>query len=244
MSDILLLENMTKNFGGLKAVSNVSFAVREGEILGVIGPNGAGKTTIFNLIVGIHQPTEGKILFQNREIQGLLPHKIARIGITKTFQTISLFEDMSILDNVVVGALLRHKTVSDALVTAEKTLEIVGLESGGASYPADLSLVDRARLEIARALATGPKLLLLDEVMAGLTPNESAVAVEMIRSLRDRGITLMVVEHNMRAIMSVSDRIVAFDHGTKVTEGTPAEVSSHPDVVESYLGAEIEHAED
>lgn len=241
MSDILRLDKVNKSFGGLIAVNMASFTVHEGEIVGIIGPNGAGKTTIFNLIVGLYKPNHGKIVFRSEEIQGLLPHQIARAGITKTFQTISLFDDMSILDNVVVGAILRHKKIPKALDKARQTLDIVGLDPDMASSPQDLGLVDRARLEVARALATGPSVLLLDEVMAGLTPTETTQAIEMILRLRDQGITLMVVEHNMRAIMTVSDRIIAFDHGTKIAEGTPTEVSNHPEVIESYLGAESEY---
>jgi branched-chain amino acid transport system ATP-binding protein len=241
MSEILRLENVTKRFGGLTAVTMASFSVNQGEILGIIGPNGAGKTTIFNLIVGLHKPTDGKIIFKGDEIHGQPPHKIAKLGITKTFQTISLFNDMPILDNVVVGALLRRKKVGDAVAEARRTLAMVGFDPDTTSSPGDLGLVDRARLEVARALATGPSILLLDEVMAGLTPPEVTVAVEMIRGLRDEGITLMVVEHNMRAIMSLSDRIVAFDHGAKIAEGIPEVVSNHPDVIDSYLGADSEY---
>lgn len=241
MGEILRLEQVTKNFMGLIAVSMASFSVYEGEILGVIGPNGAGKTTVFSLIVGLHKPTQGRIIFRGREIQGLPPHSIAGLGITKTFQTISLFNDMTILDNVVVGALLRRRTVPDATAEARKTLETVGLDPDMTNSPADLSLVDRARLEVARALATGPSILLLDEVMAGLTPTETLEAIKMIQRLRERGITVMVVEHNMKAIMTVSDRIVAFNHGAKIAEGTPEEVSNHPDVIDSYLGADSEY---
>lgn len=241
MTEILRLENVSKNFGGLTAVSMVSFSVSEGEILGIIGPNGAGKTTIFNLIVGLYKPTHGKIVFNGAEIQGLAPHSIAKLGITKTFQTISLFDDMPILDNVVVGALLRHKKVGDAVAQARRTLAKVGLDPNMASSPSELGLVDRARVEVARALATNPFILLLDEVMAGLTPAEAEEATEMILGLRQTGITLMVVEHNMRAIMALSDRIVAFNHGAKIAEGIPAEVSNHPDVIDSYLGADSEY---
>jgi len=242
MSEILRLEKVTKRFGGLSAVSDASFSVNKGEILGIIGPNGAGKTTIFSLIVGLHKPSEGRIVFNGREIQGLAPHTIAKLGVTKTFQTISLFNDMPILDNVVVGALLRHRKTEDAIAEARKTLSKVGLDSDTTCSPADLGLVDRARLEVARALATGPTLLLLDEVMAGLTPTEMKDAIEMVRNIRNSGITLMVVEHNMKAIMSLSDRIIAFDHGAKIAEGSPEEVSNHPDVIDSYLGAECESA--
>jgi branched-chain amino acid transport system ATP-binding protein len=238
MSAILQLENVTKRFGGLMAVNDVSFAVEPREIVGIIGPNGAGKTTIFNLIVGIYKPDRGKIIFGGQAIQGLPSHEIARLGITKTFQTISLFDDMPILDNVVVGSLLRHQRVKDAIADARKALKSVGFEYDLESAPGDLSLVDRASLEVARALATNPKILLLDEVMAGLTPLETAKAIEMIQRLRDSGITIIVVEHNMKAIMKLSDRIVAFDHGSKIAEGNPVQVSNHPEVIRSYLGTD------
>jgi branched-chain amino acid transport system ATP-binding protein len=238
MSAILQLENVTKKFGGLIAVNDISFVVDPGEIVGIIGPNGAGKTTIFNLIVGIYKPDQGKIIFGSREIQGRPSHEIARLGITKTFQTISLFDDMPILDNVVVGSLLRHRRVEDAVASARRALKTVGFDYHMESAPGDLSLVDRASLEVARALATSPQVLLLDEVMAGLTPTETAKAIDMIRRLRDNGITIIVVEHNMKAIMKLSDRIVAFDHGAKIAEGSPVKVSNHPEVINSYLGTE------
>jgi branched-chain amino acid transport system ATP-binding protein len=241
MSAILQLEKVTKRFGGLVAVNDVSFGVEPGEIVGIIGPNGAGKTTIFNLIVGIYKPDRGKIIFGNQAIHGLPSHEIARLGITKTFQTISLFDDMPILDNVVVGSLLRRKRVKDAIADAREALKAVGFEYRLASAPGDLSLVDRASLEVARALATNPKILLLDEVMAGLTPLETSKAIDMIQRLRDSGITILVVEHNMKAIMKLSDRIVAFDYGSKIADGSPVQVSNHPEVIRSYLGTD-DHA--
>ncbi len=236
MSEILHVKEVTKRFGGLTAVNQVSFSVEQGEIIGLIGPNGAGKTTMFNLLVSLYKPDRGEILFQNEPTHVLSSHEVAGRGITKTFQITTLFDDMSILDNVVVGAFLRNKRLADAISKANEALSAVGLSPNQAGTPKELNHVDRARLEIARALATSPSLLLLDETMAGLTPNETMEAIRMIRQIRDRGITLMVVEHNMRAVMSLCSRIIAFDSGMKVTEGSPSVVSKHPKVIESYLG--------
>lgn len=243
MSGILQLEQVTKTFGGLVAVNGVSFSVDEGEIVGIIGPNGAGKTTIFNLVTGIYKPDQGSIIFNGQEIQGLASHKIAALGMTKTFQTISLFNDMTILDNVMVGALLRNASISAATKKSRHALESVGLDPDQTNLPDDLSMVDRARLEVARALATEPSVLLLDEVMAGLTPPETTEAITMMRKIRDQGITLLVVEHNMRATMTLSERIICFDYGTKIAMGTPLEIKNNPEVIECYLGTEECHVE-
>lgn len=242
MKKLLHVEQVSKHFGGLMAVNQVSFSVWEGEIVGLIGPNGAGKTTMFNLIVSLYKPDQGEILFRGEPIHILSPHEIAERGITKTFQITTLFDDMSILDNVIVGAFLRHRKLSEAEAKAKEALALVGLTIDWNQTPKELNHVDRARLEIARALATSPCLLLLDEVMAGLTPAETKEALDMIRKIRDHGITLMVIEHNMRAVMSLCSRIIAFDSGMKITEGSPLEVSRHPKVIESYLGKGFEIA--
>ena len=241
MGEVLKVEGVTKRFGGLVAVDNASFSINEGEILGLIGPNGAGKTTLFNVIVALHRADSGRILFRGGEIQHLNTHEIAARGITKTFQITALFNDMSILDNVIVGAFLHHKKFDGALEAAEAALRMVGLSPGSAATTAELNLIDSAHLEIARALATRPKLLLLDEVMAGLVPKEVDKALDMIRKIRDRGVTVMFIEHNMRAVMRISSRIIAFDSGKIIAEGTPEEVCNNPRVIESYLGKGYVH---
>jgi len=241
MGEVLKVEGVTKRFGGLVAVDNVSFSIGEGEILGLIGPNGAGKTTLFSVIVALHRADSGRIVFQGEEIQNLQTHEIAARGITKTFQITALFNDMSILDNVIVGAFLHHKKFDGARQAAEEALRMVDLSPGSAATTAELNLIDSAHLEIARALATRPKLLLLDEVMAGLVPREVNKALDMIRKIRDQGVTVMFIEHNMRAVMKVSSRIIAFDSGKIIAEGTPEEVSSNPRVIESYLGKGYVH---
>ncbi|WP_454916175.1 ABC transporter ATP-binding protein [Xanthobacter sediminis] len=236
MSELLRAEGLSKQFGGLVAVRDVSFSVRRGEILGLIGPNGAGKTTTFNMLVGLARPTAGTIVFDGTEIQGLPPHRIARLGVTKTFQTISLFEDLSLTENVVIGALLRTNSLREARALADAALRLAGLDPLAARIARDLTLVDRARLEVARALATQPKLLLLDEVMVGLNPTETRQAMESIRRMREQGTTIIVVEHNMRAMMALCDRIVAFQQGQCIATGTPEEIARDPRVIESYLG--------
>ncbi|MFP4641809.1 MAG: ABC transporter ATP-binding protein [Dehalococcoidia bacterium] len=235
---ILEGEGVTKYFGGLAAVSNVDFHVDQGEIVGLIGPNGSGKTTLFNLVSGALVPKPGVIGFRGERITGLKPDQICRRGVSRTFQTVEVFGNMSVLQNVLLGALFGKPGISSADATSEATelLELVGLSAMGALPAKDLTLANQKRVEVARALATRPELLLLDELMAGLTHAEVEEAMELVKLLRDRGMTIVMIEHVMKAIMSVCDRIMVLHHGEKIAEGTPSEVSTNSRVVEVYLG--------
>ena len=238
-------EKVSKHFGGLAAVSDVDFYVDKGEILGLIGPNGAGKTTLFNLISAALKPKPGKIMFKGRDITPLPAHKICRLGIARTFQTVKIFPHVSVVRNVMVGALFgtgRYVSSSEATKKAEEALEFVDLTALKNLQAGDLTLAQQKRLEMARALASGPELLLLDELMAGLTQTEVAEAMVDVKQIRDRGITVIMIEHLMQAIMAVSDRIIVLDYGRKIAEGTPHEVSSNPKVIEVYLGEECDVA--
>jgi branched-chain amino acid transport system ATP-binding protein len=242
MTGILAVQGVSKRFGGLQAISDVSFSLAPGEIVGLIGPNGAGKTTLFNLLVGLERPDAGSIALKGNAIAGLKPHRIAARGMTKTFQNVALFSEMSVLDNVLAAGLLRH-SVAGARDLARRCLERVGLGGVEASPAGELSFPERARVELARALCTEPKVLLLDEVMAALNTAEMDGVLALMRRLRDEaGLTLLVVEHHMRAVMSVSDRILVLNFGRLIANGTPAAVSRDPEVVHAYLGAPYEAA--
>jgi len=236
---ILELDAVTKRFGGLTAVSGVSLRVAAGEILGIIGPNGAGKTTLFNVISGYYRPESGRILFASREVTGQPPHAICRLGLTRTFQLVKPFGNLSVLDNVMIGALTRLPTVSSARLEAERVVETCGLAAHAAGQARTLPIGLRKRLEVARALATRPRLLLLDEVMAGLNPTELAGMVALIRRLHADGLTLIVIEHIMAAMMRLAQRIVVLHHGEAIAEGAPAAITQDRRVVDAYLGEEF-----
>ncbi len=232
-------EGVTKYFGGLAAVRNVGFHVDEGEIVGLIGPNGAGKTTLFNLISGALVPEPGIIRFKGQNITGLKRYRICRMGVGRTFQSVKVFSNMSVLENVLLGLLFgRSNSMSsaDAAKEAIGLLEFVGLSALKATPAKDLILASQKRLEVARALATKPELLLLDELMAGLNPTEVAEAMELVTRIREQGVTIFMIEHVMKAIMSVCDRIMVLHHGVKIAEGTPQEIATSRTVVEVYLG--------
>jgi branched-chain amino acid transport system ATP-binding protein len=236
MTTLLEVENVSMFFGGLAAVSDVSFNVEQGEILAIIGPNGAGKTTLFNVINGFYHPSVGRVKFKGEKISGLKPHQICRKGIARTFQVVKPLQRMSVLDNVVASAFLRCKTKAQAEQTAAEVIEFTGLTEDTQVISKGLPLGKRKRLEIARALATQPEFLLLDESFAGLNPAELDVSIEIIRGIKARGITIMIIEHHMKVIMAISDRIVVLNHGQKLAEGLPKEVAALPAVVEAYLG--------
>jgi branched-chain amino acid transport system ATP-binding protein len=233
---ILKVTDMTKDFGGLRAVDSLSLTIETGQILGLIGPNGAGKSTAFNCIAGVFAPTAGTIAFAGEKINGKKPWDLCKSGLARTFQIVKPFASKSVLYNVTVGSFIATNNRSEAEARALKVLEELNFSDKKDVRAGNLTIADRKRLEIARALATGPKLLLLDEVMAGLRPSEVDEMVAIIKQLRDSGITIFVIEHIMRAIMALSDRIVVIQFGKKIAEGTPDQIASDENVIKAYLG--------
>ena len=233
---MLVVKNLCKHFGGIEAVKNLDFQLQGGEILGLVGPNGSGKSTTFNLITGFHPPDEGRILFKGEDITGLQPYRICRKGIGRTFQLIKPLSKMSILQNIMIGAFARTNSVEVARKRALEQLEMTGLLGKKDLLPGELTYADRKRLELTRALATTPDLLLLDEIAAGLNPAETQEIVRLIGEIRKAGIAMIVVEHVMDFIMSISDRLMVLNQGIKIAEGPSEEVVHDPKVVDAYLG--------
>jgi branched-chain amino acid transport system ATP-binding protein len=233
---LLDARNITKAFGAFKAVDDASIAVNAGEVLGLIGPNGAGKSTFFNCLTGDLAPTSGSVHFQGRDVTALAPEARARVGIARTFQVPLTFVSMSVLDNVTIGAFLRRPKAADARAKAREIIDFVGLGAYADASAASLGTPGRKRLEIARALACEPKVLLLDEAMAGLTPAEIRTAIDLVRRIHARGITLIIVEHIMEVIVSLAERVVVFHQGREIARGTPGQVTRNTRVIEAYLG--------
>jgi branched-chain amino acid transport system ATP-binding protein len=236
---ILSANNLTKRFGGLMAVGNLSFELRSGEVLGLIGPNGAGKTTVFNCLSGFIPPDEGDIYFEKKALRGLHPFQICQLGMVRTFQIVKPFLTISVLDNVMVGALSREKSTAGARKISLEIIEFTGLSRWTNTEAQELPLPLRKRLEMARALATRPKVLLLDEVMAGLNPTEVDALIALLKEINRQGISILLIEHVMRGVMALSQRVIVINYGVKIAEGEPERVVEDKEVIEAYLGKEF-----
>ena len=236
---ILSADKLTKNFGGLVAVGNLSFEMEKGEILALIGPNGAGKTTVFNCLSGFLNPDEGDVIFEGKLLGGLQPFQICQLGMARTFQIVKPFPTISVLDNVMVGALSREKSTAKAKKRSLEIIDFTGLSSMAAKEAQGLPLPLRKRLELARALATQPKVLLLDEVMAGLNPTEVDELIALLKEVNRQGISILLIEHVMRGVMALSQRVIVISYGVKIAEGTPEEIVENKEVIEAYLGKEF-----
>jgi len=237
---MLQVQKVSKSFGGLRAINQVSFQLQEGEILGLIGSNGAGKTTLFNLITGFLKPDEGHIYFRNQDITGLKPHKICHLGIGRTFQVVKPLSGLTVLENIAIGALLRHSDYKEARAEAVSIARELGLASKVDEIAADIPLADKKRLGFAQALATGARLVLLDEVVAGLNPAEIDNLLDIIRRVAAKGLTIIVVEHVMKAVMNIANRILVLDHGGLIAQGSPEQVAVDEEVIKVYLGEKYE----
>jgi branched-chain amino acid transport system ATP-binding protein len=239
LMNLLEVKNVSIHFGGLAALTDVSFELRKQEILGLIGPNGAGKTTMFNVINGFYPPSNGDVYLHGQKISKLKPHAICKLGVSRTFQVVKPLQRMTVLDNVIASAFLRKKNKALAEETSLEVLKFTNLYDDRNIISKGLPLGKRKRLEIARALATLPEIILLDESFAGLNPTEINEQIEIVKKIRtDRGITILIIEHHMKVIMSISDRIVVLNYGQKIAEGTPLEIGRNPSVIEAYLGEE------
>ena len=239
MNPILDIRSVSKHFGGLAANSDVSFSMEQGTIMGLIGPNGAGKTTLFNCITGYYPPSKGDVIFRGRRINGLAPDRVCKLGMVRTWQKVRPLARLSVLDNVVVGALARTRSVRVAREIALEQLHVVKMAHKAEFLAGGLPIGERKKLEVARVLATKPDLLLLDEVMGGLNPAESEDIIQLILEIKKRGLTQMVIEHDMKAIMRISNRVVVLNSGEKLAEGIPQEVVRNPEVITAYLGEEV-----